>query len=744
MFALALTAALVFYLWRLDRAVVRRFENQRFTIPSAVYSAPIELRPGHPLSKADLLRLLTELDYVPGGGSSLQPGEYRLLGKNRIVVRTHEFQTAGGRTEPSHVVAVDVGPQSILSIADLADKRSLSALKLEPLLLGRFYGGLLQTRELVAYEDIRERLVPALLAAEDARFFHHHGIDVWGLVRAVLVNLWHGGVRQGGSTITQQLVKNLWLTPERTMRRKLNEMAMAVLLERHYPKAAILETYANVIYLGRRGSVSILGVGEAARYYFGKPVRELTWGEAATLAGMIRSPALYNPFTHPERAKGRRNDVLAQMVRLGLLDVSIANGARNERLRSLPPQSAVRRAPYFLDYVSTLLRTSHDEAELQSEGLRIMTTIQAPLQLAAERAVRNGLTYLEQSDRRLKGRLQAALISLDAHTGRILAYVGGRDYQTSQFDRVSQARRQIGSLVKPFVFYPALAKGYATTSTWSNEPLVLSRGNGLWSPENYSRESGGQVSLREAIEQSLNLPTVRIALEVGLSAVQTTLASAGLNGEIPLVPAMALGALEASPLEMAEAFATLAALGVHSEPRAIELVTDTAWKPLRRFKSRQDEALDAAPVYILNQLLIGVVQHGTGREALRVGYAGDLAGKTGTTSDYRDAWFAGYTPDIVTVVWVGSDDNQPLHHPGAKLALPIWGEYMLTAAHWWPATQFAQPPGVEWVEIDPVTGQRAVENCPDHRREVFLQGRAPESYCSLHGSFVDKVLDLFR
>ncbi len=741
---LTLLVAGVFYLWTLDRSVVRRFESNRFSIPSSVFSRPVEYFRGSTIERDQVVALLRELDYASTRERRVRTGEYRLDAGERIVVRTHEFVLPGEPTFDSRTYQLDFVDGKLTRIRNADTGELLEVARFEPLLLGRFYGPDRETRELVSFADVSERFVPALLAAEDARFFDHPGIDILGLMRAAIVNLRHGGVRQGGSTITQQLVKNLWLTPERTFRRKFNEILMSLLLERHYEKSQILETYANAIYLGQRGSVSIIGVGQASRYYFGKPVNELTWGEAATLAGLIRSPARYNPFSAPERSRGRRDDVLSALHQMGFLDQDALAKAKAETLRTEPPAEKSRRAAYFVDHLSKTIADEFDAEELQTAGLEVYTTVSAPLQLAAEQAVYNGLAYLTKRYDLQNLNLQAALVSVEPRSGRIVAYVGGRNYAESQFDRVSQAKRQIGSLIKPFVFYAAVRNGYPVTSKLSNEPLEIPTSQGIWKPQNYDNKSGGMVTVRDALTRSLNLPTVRIAMEVGLQEIRTVLEDAGFDSTIPLYPALALGALEASPLEVAQAYASLAALGERFEPSGLDLIADQERKVLKSVVRDGRLMLDPASVYVLEQLLVGVVNEGTGQEALRIGYEGDLAGKTGTTSDYRDAWFAGFTPNLVTVVWVGTDDNKGIRLPGSRLALPIWGEYMLSARNWYTAERFIQPPGVEWVDIDVETGMRASQYCPGSRREVFVSGYAPLDVCSEHQGFIERILGIFQ
>lgn len=732
------------YLWSLDRAVVRKFQTKQYSVPSSVYSAPTILKAGLGLDRPALIKLLGDLDYAPTPGAEPRVGEYKTV-KANLALATHELHFAGGGHEVGRTALVEFSKSGITALRDRRTGKLLPSLTLDPMLLGRFYGEEHATREPATFKDIEKRFAPALLAAEDNRFYSHHGVDLQGIARAAFVNVLKGKIRQGGSTITQQLVKNLWLTPDRTFRRKINEVAMALMLERHFGKREILETYANVIYFGQRGSVSILGVAQASRYYFGKPPSALTWGEAAMLAGLIRSPAQYSPFHSPSRARSRRDQVLDKLFALKQFDATALKRAKAEPVQTIPPPAESRRAAYFVDRVAASLAEDHGGDELESAGLQVSTTLSAPLQTAAENAVADGLRYLESQHKRLaKIGLQAALVSIDPHTGHVLAYVGGRDYGESQFDRAGQAKRQIGSLVKPFIYYAAVDKGYASTTSWSNDAVTISTARGPWQPANYEKGSGGRITMRESLEKSLNLPTVRIAQEVGLGAVKKTLEAAGLEGPIQAYPALALGAVEATPAEMARAYATLAAMGTRPVIQSVKVVGTQKGDVLRRDALESELVYSPAAAFVVDQMLKGVVQRGTAVEAQRIGYKGDLAGKTGTTSDYHDAWFVGFTPNMVTVVWVGSDGNADLQLPGSKLALPIWGEYMMTAARWQPAATFTQPDGIVWAGIDPASGELTVEGCPEKRSEAFVAGSEPKKSCSLHQGTIQKILDWFR
>jgi penicillin-binding protein 1B len=592
-------------------------------------------------------------------------------------------------------------------------------------------------------------LVNAVLASEDHRFFEHGALDVRAVARAAWSNLHGGRVTQGGSTITQQLVKNRLLTRQRTILRKLQEAWLAILVESSYPKAQILEAYLNEIYLGQRGPLAIRGVGAAARAYFSKEVYQLTTDEAALLAGMVRAPNTYSPVLNPGRARERRDVVLKRMHALGMLDSGAYERARRQPLRALARPWSRQAAPYFADYVRQELE------ERSIHGTRVDTTLDLPLQRFAENAVARGLDQLESRVPRLRrqdprARLQVALVALDPATGEIRALVGGRDYQVSQFDRVTLARRQAGSTFKPFVYLAALRPRdgpplFTAASMVDDAPLTITVDDKPWSPRNYEERYQGRVSVRRALEQSLNSATVRISQAVSLPVIIETARTFGFRTDLAPVPAVALGAFEVTPLDLAWAYVPFASGGVR--PGAIHAVRAVYRADGTRVLSGQDkpaaDAMSPAEAYLMTSLLQGVIRTGTAASVPPLGVSGEVAGKTGTTNEGRDAWFVGYSSRLLAVVWVGFDEGQAHGLSGAQAALPIWADFMKQALGAYPVPPFAVADGISFADIDATNGMLAGSSCPLVIRETFLAGTEPER-CNEHRGLSDRILEWSR
>ncbi|MBI3302038.1 MAG: PBP1A family penicillin-binding protein, partial [Deltaproteobacteria bacterium] len=574
--------------------------------------------------------------------------------------------------------------------------------------------------------------------------FEHEGIDLWRIVGAGWANLLAGRAVQGGSTLTQQLVKNFFLSREKTMGRKLVEICMAIIVENHYSKLEILENYLNEIYLGQRGAKSIFGMWEAARFYFGKEPRDLTLGEMAVLAGMVKAPNRYAPTRHPEMTLQRRNYVLQRMLELGDITQEEFQAALQELVgsRNLPPD--VNGAPYFADMVREELKENYPDVVLTTAGLQIFTSLDMRLQRIAQEVVRKGLDELEAAHPRLRrtkpeDRLQACLIAIQPQTGEIRAMVGGRDYQASQFNRVTQAHRQPGSVFKPIVYLTALAAEreeregrFLPTSLVEDAPFTWFYEDKEWSPGNYKDEYLGTVTLRRALENSLNAATARIAQQVGIEPIRQTARRLGFVSPLPPYPSLVLGSAEVTPFEVAVAFSTLANQGLRVTPLTIKRVSNQDGETLERRAVQVEQAIPPEDAYLLTHLLEGVIERGTGRGARQKGFERPAAGKTGTTNDFGDAWFVGYTPDLLTVVWVGFDHREPLKLSGAQAALPIWTEFMKRATAGRPVSGFTPPPGIVLVPIDRLTGFRATPYCPTVIEEAFYAGEEPTLPCPRH------------
>ena len=583
----------------------------------------------------------------------------------------------------------------------------------------------------------------AILAIEDERFYHHHGIDPVSIVRATWVNLRSGGVVQGGSTLTQQLMKNFFLTDERKYSRKIKEAIMALIAERKYSKDEILENYLNEIYLGQRGSQGIFGVWEASQFYFSKPMSDLTVGETALLAGLIRAPNKLSPYRSVDAATKRRNVVLAKLLDDQIITRKQYEAAMREKLPHRELIKVTNDAPFYVDYLRRELAENYSNDALTREGLRIFTSLDLRLQRIAERSLSEGLKKLEQSYSNLRRKgdddsLEGAIIVIRPQTGEIKAMVGGRSYQKSQFNRVFQAKRQPGSVFKPFVYLAALMAGadggkkFTPVTMVEDSPFTWNYEGQEWQPGNYNDEYFGTVTLRRALEKSLNSATARVARDVGIKRVSDIAHRLGIQSSLPIVPALALGAAEVTPLEVAVAFSTLANNGVRATPLTVKQVMDPTDRVLEKRDVRVEKVLSPQLAFLMNYLLKGVLDRGTAEFARRWGFTRPAAGKTGTTNDYKDAWFVGYTPDLLAVVWVGFDGQSKLGLSGAQAALPIWTEFMKQATAGTPITDFIPPPGIKIVEIDPLSGQLATPNCPYVLREAFLEGDEPTGTCPLH------------
>jgi penicillin-binding protein 1B len=722
----------------LDRIVQARFEGQRFLVPSRVYTAPAIVYPGLDWKLVDLEGTLRRLGYRRTDSTrQLAPGHY-LWGSSRVRVHLHAFEHPS-RPEPARDVVLRLAGSQIEEIRSLPGGREMGALLLQPEQIGAYYGPDREQRELIRLEEVPPHLVDAVLAVEDQRFATHPGIDLRRIGGAFLANLRAGSIRQGGSTLTQQLVKNFFLTPERTLRRKAQEAVMALLVEARYDKRAILQAYLNEIYLGQRGATAVHGVGEAARVYFGKSERELGVAESALLAAIIQSPNGLSPYRDPERAKQRRDLVLDLMARQGRLDQATLIEAKAEPLQLAAVTPDPGDARYFLDLLRRQLSAVYDEAVLTSEGLRIYSTLDRRAQRLAAVHLREGLERLEKryphllSDDPL-GALQGCLVAMRPQTGEILALVGGRDYRVSQFDRCTQARRQTGSVFKPFVYIAALepqggAPALTLASFVDDSPLEVSTPKGPWRPRNFDREFHGEVPVREALEHSFNVATARIAQQVGIRRVASVARRLGITSAMPEVPSLALGTAEVSPMEIARAYATIASGGIRPEVQAIEDLIDAGGDTLERRKLRFERVLDPGTAFLATSLLEGVAERGTAAGVRSTGLRGPIAAKTGTTDGEHDLWFVGFTPELVAVVWLGFDEPRSLGVPSSVGALPIWRSFVRDLTGGRVRGAFLRPGDVEQADIEPTTGALALSGCPERRPEYFLEGTRPERVC---------------
>jgi penicillin-binding protein 1B len=725
----------------LRRQVEERFAGRRWSIPSRVYSDVTLLYPGLAINRPALLRKLYRLDYRPVDHAPRRKGEMRARGDG-IEIYLHDLQIPD-QHRPGFPVRLRIRKGRITALASLEQREDLlPVLALEPEELALFFGPEREKRQLVAVDQLPPDLIHAVLAAEDNRFYRHHGLDLRGIVRALITNVRHLAVRQGGSTITQQLAKNFFLTPERTLRRKLKEVLLALVIEWGYAKDQILEMYLNEIYWGQNGSVSVNGVGEAADFYFGKSPQALTLGEAAALAGLIKSPNVYSPYRDPDRCRRRRNEVLKAMHINGWLDAPRFEKGLAEPLAPRAPAHQPRRTPYFVDYLQGQLNDLYAPEALTSLGLTILTTLDPLVQEAAETALLNGLERLETRYPALRRpdplrQLQGAVVVMKPATGAILAMVGGRDYRHSQFNRISQARRQAGSTFKVFTYLAGL-EALTPVSILSNSPRTYHIDGRDWQPRNYAPIDAPTVSMREALARSINRATVDLAMRVGLEKVVATARPFGFSSQLAPYPSLALGAVDLHPLELARAYCVFAAAGTQPFPLGLRAVFDERGQLIEHRPMRLKRIIPPARAFLINSMLQSAVQQGTGQALAGRGINFPMAGKTGTTNNYRDAWFVGYTPDLLALVWVGFDNGDSLQVSGARAALPIWAEIMRAIPHQLSGTAFIPPPGVvkhavctrngfpdvtgdcdetgeEWFEID---------NIPEDAA-VFLKAQSP-------------------
>lgn len=708
---IALVGIASWVLW-IDYTVRAKFEGTRWALPARVYARPLEVYAGLALSAEEFVSELNVLGYRKVQRLS-GPGEYTYSGK-AVELITRGFAFWDG-TEPSRRFRLRFSGRQLVSLNGIEKKEPLTLVRLEPFEIAKIYPNHNEDRILVRIKAVPSRLIEALLAVEDRGFYQHMGLDPKAIARAVLANVRAGSIRQGGSTLTQQLVKNFYLTQERTLGRKITEMVMALLLEGHYSKDEILETYLNEIYLGQDGPRAIHGFGLAAQFYFGLPLNELKAHQLALLAGLARGASYYDPRKHPERALQRRNHVLEVMMEQGLLNEKEGHKLMRESLEITErPRSSGSKFPAFMDLVRRQLARDYREEDLRTAGLQIFTTLDPQKQRSSEQALRSRLSRLEKQRGWPDRRLQGAVIVTGTETGEVLALVGDRDPRYAGFNRALEAKRPVGSLVKPAVYLTALShpERYHVLTPLHDTPLKLKNRQGaLWVPHNYSGAFHGTVPLHRALAQSYNLATVRLGMAMGIPEIRQTLRGLGVEGDIPSYPSVLLGAIEQAPFEVAQMYQTLASGGFYTPLRAIREVLTAQGKPLKRYGLAIRQVVPPAPNFLINYLLTEVVREGTARELrAELPAAMPLAGKTGTTNDLRDSWFAGFGSDALAVVWVGRDDNRPAGLSGASGAMRVWADVMKKIS---PSPVNLTPPaGIEWRWIDQGSGKQTDPECP--------------------------------
>jgi len=667
----------ILYGVHLDRVVRVKFEGKRWALPARVYARPLELYVGRTLSVEVLQAELDRLGYRAVQAPS-KPGTYA-LDQGRFLIHTRPFRFWDGE-EPERTLDLTIADGSIASIADAGGGPAPVLVRLDAALIASIYPTHNEDRVLLRRADLPDLMVRALVAVEDRNFFEHAGVDPKAIGRAVFQNVRAGTVVQGGSTLTQQLVKNFYLTQERTLVRKVIEAYMAVLLDLRYPKDDILEAYANEIFLGQDGSRAIHGFGLASQFYFDRPLDEIGVPQVALLIALIKGPSFYDPRRHPERALERRNLVIDLMLEGQVVTEEQAAAAKSAPLGLRDGGGRpTGEYPAFLQLVRRQLQRDYAEEDLNSEGLGIFATLDPLVQAQAERGIRERLPKLEKSKGMKPGTLESAAVVTSVAGGEVLAVVGGRNADYAGFNRALDAQRSIGSLIKPIVYLAALSEPdrYTLTSSISDGPVSLRVGDSLWQPQNYDRKSHGSIPLYKALAKSYNLATVNLGLSIGIRRVADLLTSLGVSHKVQVVPSLLLGVTALSPLEVAQVYQTLAAGGFRAPLRAIREVVDANGRPLNRYPLAVEQVVRSDAVFLTVWAMQQVINQGTATALKKVLPEGlTVAGKTGTTDELRDSWFAGFTGDKVAVVWVGRDDNQPSTFAGAAGALPVWGDIM--------------------------------------------------------------------
>lgn len=728
----------ILYTIYLDHIVQARFEGQRWAVPAKVYGRTLDLYPGASVTSKHLTQTLDGLGYRQVKHPD-QPGYYSSY-RGRFLLRTRAFHFPD-IDRPSDYLEVVIDGQGVISLKRAGNGDPIGHYRIEPRLIGSLTSTHGEDRILLKRDQLPALLVNALIAIEDRNFYQHIGIDPIAIGRALWANLVAKRVVQGGSTMTQQLVKNFFLSADRTLWRKFNEVLMALILDWRYDKDEILEAYANEIYLGQQGGKAIHGFALASRFYFNRPLQELDLSRLATLVTLVRGPSAYDPRRHPQQAEKRRDLVLQLMVDQGVISQQQATQASDTPLSVEQGDRRSSGSPAFMDLVKRQLRRDYREEDLNAGGLRIFSTLDPWFQRRAEQAISQQLKVLEEAHGIVKGTLQGALTLADVETGEVMALVGDRNPQFAGFNRALDAIRPVGSLIKPAIYLSALSQPnrYHLLSTLEDRPIRIKGANGeIWAPRNYDNLSHDQVTLQQALVESLNLATVSLGLSVGLESVIDNLHRLGIQRPLEPYPSLLLGAVSLSPLEMTQMYQTLANGGYSATLKSIRDVTDGQGKPLSRYPLSIESRVDTRAVFLLKHALNEVTRSGTAK-ALQWLLPGEVevAGKTGTTDKLRDSWFAGFDRNRVAVAWVGRDDNAPTGLTGSSGAMRVWAKLMNGIGI--AALQRDPPMGVDVLTIDPLSGLLG-EGCPQTTNYPFIAGSGPtsEASCAHSESLVDE------
>lgn len=714
------------YVIRLDTVIRNKFEGQRWDIPAKVFARPLEIYTNASISQANFTQELNMLGYK-SSNSYTKPGSYVNQG-NSMYVHTRGFDF-GDSSEPEQVLEVTFGADQVTDVR--ATKPSSTGIaRLEPMLIGGIYPQHNEDRVLIKLNKVPKTLIEALIATEDRNFYHHHGLSIRGTARALVSNV-TGGKRQGGSTLTQQLVKNFYLSPERTLKRKVNEALMSLLLEFHYNKDEILEAYLNEVNLGQNGNYSINGYGLASQFYFGLPLRELNVAQQAYLVGLVQGPSLYNPWRNPEGALKRRNTVLNNMLVMGYLSQAEYEQESARPLGVLSkPSVGTAKFPDFLDIVRRQLRSEYQETDLTNQGLRIFTTLDPIAQTRIQDAFKASVGQLAKGNPSRLRDLQGAVLVSHPENGELVAAVGSTQDFTG-FNRAVDAKRQVGSLLKPVIYLNAIESGrYNWASRIQDRAVNVPTGSDQsWTPKNYSGGEHGEVTMAQALANSYNLSAVRLGQEFGVSAFTNKLKKFGVTSEIPSYPSVFLGAVNMSPMEMLSIYSNFATGGFKYPTRAIRSVVDANGKVLERFGLNVEQTIEPSSAYVLNYGLQQVMASGTGRSAYNsLPSSLKLAGKSGTTNDTRDSWFAGYSGNYVAVVWLGLDNNKVTGLTGSSGALPVWTNVMRQLRQ--QPVNLKQTDDVQWQWIDVASGNLSAQGCGGAMYIPMLRSTVPHQATS--------------
>ena len=709
----------------LDIQIRSEFDGRKWDLPSRVYARPLSLYEGKAISKRTLLAELKAAGYRQSASAGV-PGSFSVSGY-RFDIHRRAFTFEDG-TEPATRFQLQLRNNTVNSLRGDSSITGQGLVRLDPAEIASIYPLHDEDRTLVVLQDVPELLVTGLQAVEDRQFKHHHGVALRGIGRAMLANVKAGRTVQGGSTLTQQLVKNYFLTSERTLIRKVNEAIMAVLLEWHYDKAQILVAYINEIFLGQQGRHSIHGFGRASKFYFDRPLKDLNAQQIALLVGMVRGASLYNPRRNPELSMQRRNQVLDIFGSTGLIsDDEVATAKSRPLGVTDKPRSGGSRYPAFVDLVRRQLKRDYRPSDLSNEGLRIFTTLAPSEQEYAQQAVSEGLDDLQQ--RGLPADLQGALVLVDVASGEVRALVGDRVAGRNYFNRALDARRQFGSVIKPLVYLLALEHvgDYSLITPVVDEPIYLRQADGsVWSPVNYDHKSHGEMPLLEALIHSYNQATVQLGLKIGVVHLIRKIRQLGVKAAVPAVPATLLGAVELTPIEVAQMYQSLAAGGYSVPLRSVTAVQTARGELLSRYPLRLMPLEHRAAVAVLNFALTRVVVEGTARNLhALVGNDSLIAGKTGTTNERRDSWFVGYTRNRVAVAWVGRDDNKPAGVTGSNAAMRVWAALFRQLPV--SAVDLRMPDGANFVWVDMQHNARTDPSCADAVQIPFIDGTEPVS-----------------